>query len=421
MNLEISGRAVSARRGGPLTGAVLRDDSLGLIGVADCPDAGPLAAAATQLAIDLLTSHVARNADLIDRFRRHPNDELRGRLVRVLEEGFGRAGREVYALGRRRRARVVVALDVALIVGEDAFVGHAGDGAVFLSRRGLLHRLTAAAVGAGGGALTLIVPPAAGGGGAAGVELLLDDEDSPAGGLGLEPRAPVEVLSIELQGDDGLLIAGGALCDAMSDDALRDEVGDKAPEALTAHLAERAAVAGGRRSALGAAARAAAPSRPSQLRPEDEARARLAVLAQMPLFTHCTEPELRAVAGATRPRTVRRGAALLTQGAPGDGIYLLVAGDVEILKDGNEIARIGPGASFGEMSMLDEPLASATVRAATDVETLVISREAFFRLLKTEPTFAVKILWNMLLQLSANLRKTSARLADVTGNLPRSY
>ena len=48
---------------------------------------------------------------------------------------------------------------------------------------------------------------------------------------------------------------------------------------------------------------------------------------------------------------------------------------------------------------------------------LVIRREAFFSLLMGNPTLAVKILWNMLLWLSGNLRKTTTRLAEVTAAL----
>ncbi len=53
----------------------------------------------------------------------------------------------------------------------------------------------------------------------------------------------------------------------------------------------------------------------------------------------------------------------------------------------------------------------------------MIAREAFFSLLKTDSTFAVKILWNLLLRLSANLRATSTRLAELAssrhGSAPR--
>jgi CRP-like cAMP-binding protein len=65
------------------------------------------------------------------------------------------------------------------------------------------------------------------------------------------------------------------------------------------------------------------------------------------------------------------------------------------------------------MAMLDEPTRSASAVAVCDTELLLISRETFFGLLMGNPTLAVKILWNMLLKLSDNLRRTTTVLADV--------
>ena len=76
-----------------------------------------------------------------------------------------------------------------------------------------------------------------------------------------------------------------------------------------------------------------------------------------------------------------------------------------------------PGTAFGEMALLDEPARSATARASTHVEALVIPREAFFRLLRGNPPLAVKILWNMLLVLSGRLRRTSGELAKLREKL----
>lgn len=110
------------------------------------------------------------------------------------------------------------------------------------------------------------------------------------------------------------------------------------------------------------------------------------------------------------------------EGDPGAGMYLVVAGQLAVLKGEAEIARLGPpaapaptmGANFGEMSMLDQPTRSATVRAAEDSELLLITRDAFFGLLKRDHTLAVKVLWNILLRVSANLRATSEKLAAHT-------
>jgi CRP-like cAMP-binding protein len=145
-----------------------------------------------------------------------------------------------------------------------------------------------------------------------------------------------------------------------------------------------------------------------------EREARLEILGRMAMLAHCTPQELVAVASATRPRTYHKGDEIVTEGGTGREMFLVVSGRLQILKDGAPIATLEPGSTFGEMAMLDEPRASATVRAISDVELLVIAREAFFGLLKNDASFAVKILWNMVLRLSANLRLTSARLAEVT-------
>ena len=69
------------------------------------------------------------------------------------------------------------------------------------------------------------------------------------------------------------------------------------------------------------------------------------------------------------------------------------------------------------MAMLDEPSRSASAVAHDESELLVIPRDAFFAMLKGNPMLAVKILWNMLLNLSMNLRSTSKRLAELERSL----
>ena len=64
--------------------------------------------------------------------------------------------------------------------------------------------------------------------------------------------------------------------------------------------------------------------------------------------------------------TVTAGEVLITQDQPISGIYFLVSGEVEVLKNGVQVAEVfEPGAVFGEMSWLLETLPTATVRTRT--------------------------------------------------------
>jgi CRP-like cAMP-binding protein/serine/threonine protein phosphatase PrpC len=385
---------------GRLRAVAVSDPSLGFLAIADADGDGPTADAACRLATDVVRAHVARNADVLDRFRRHPTDDLRGRIIAVLKEGILRADGETTALASRRSDDLALSFDATLLVGPETFVAHVGGGRVYLARRGLLHRLTVDHLA--GDDVPDDVPPA-------------PDEPSatpthavPSRALGRGQKPEVEMLSIDVQPGDRIVTATRELVLPMSDVELRDVIAQRPAEDLVSHLLELGRRAGTRGVACGCLQIAGAATKREQ-------EARLEILGRMAMLAHCTPQELVAVASATRPRTYHAGDEIVTEGLTGREMFLVVSGKLEIVKDGAAIAALEPGTTFGEMAMLDEPRASATVRATSDVELLVIAREAFFSLLKTDSTFAVKILWNMLLRLSANLRVTSARLAELAG------
>ena len=210
---------------------------------------------------------------------------------------------------------------------------------------------------------------------------------------------------METAGDDRFIVCGAALARAVPDAILDVRF-------TSEHLGRlgRALVADAGASPVLIAAVQLGSSAPFTA---DLARARLAILAPMQLFSHCTERELRIVAQATHPRRFAAGATICEEGQPGNELYLVIAGSVEVVKNARTIATLPPGSVFGEMVMLDEPVRSASARAAEETELMVITREAFFPMLRTHPPLAVKILWNLSLRLSASLRQTSARVAEL--------
>lgn len=64
-------------------------------------------------------------------------------------------------------------------------------------------------------------------------------------------------------------------------------------------------------------------------------------------------------------RRLKAGEALVTQGEPGDELYLLLDGVVTVEVDNEEIAEIGPGAILGERAVLEGGTRTATMRART--------------------------------------------------------
>ncbi len=74
-------------------------------------------------------------------------------------------------------------------------------------------------------------------------------------------------------------------------------------------------------------------------------------------------------------RTLGEGAVLVTQGAEGDTLYLLLDGVLAVEVDGEQVAEMGPGTIVGERALLEGGVRTATLRALTPIRFVVIPAE----------------------------------------------
>src|ERR1041384_517572 len=138
------------------------------------------------------------------------------------------------------------------------------------------------------------------------------------------------------------------------------------------------------------------------------------VLRSVPLFAQVPEGDLRALAQLVRERTHPRGSLILTQGDPGEALFLIRSGQVKVsvvAEDGREVilSVLGPGSFFGEMALVDDEPRSAHVIAMEDTSLLQ---------LRSSPELSIALLR----ELSRRLRRaddtiTSLMLLDVNGRV----
>jgi CRP-like cAMP-binding protein len=74
---------------------------------------------------------------------------------------------------------------------------------------------------------------------------------------------------------------------------------------------------------------------------------------------------------------VPAGSDVFRKGDPGDEFYVIESGSVSVVDDGEEIRRLGPGESFGEIALLRAVPRTATVRALEDTELGTLSGPQF--------------------------------------------
>src|SRR5215469_11053371 len=118
------------------------------------------------------------------------------------------------------------------------------------------------------------------------------------------------------------------------------------------------------------------------------------------VYPTLTDEELELLTPGIRVKQFGRGEIVIREGENGDCFYVLRDGQVEVVAtktDGTEERHVGymdessPENFFGERALLTGEPRNATIRAATDVEVLEISRDGFTQLFKTKPEAASTI------------------------------
>ncbi len=126
-------------------------------------------------------------------------------------------------------------------------------------------------------------------------------------------------------------------------------------------------------------------------------------LSQVPLFAECSTKELEQLARILDEVNLPAGRVMATQGEHGREMFIIVSGTAAVVRDSEEIASLGPGDYFGELSLLDAGPRTASVIATEDIDVLVIGRQQFNTVLDDVPGLARRL-----------LTTTARRLREVT-------
>ena len=159
-----------------------------------------------------------------------------------------------------------------------------------------------------------------------------------------------------------------------------------------------------------------------------------AVLRNIPLFREFEDAQLEQIAHTTTTRTYHKHEFVVREGDPGGTFYIILDGSVAVTRvasDGREtiLSILKVNDFFGEMSLFDSSLRSASIKTLTDVTVGVIEEKEFLDMLDHSP----KIGRYLVIALSQRLRAANqliaattsqdirARLASLLLNLTQSF
>ena len=153
----------------------------------------------------------------------------------------------------------------------------------------------------------------------------------------------------------------------------------------------------------------------------------LSSLMRSPLFGGMSQTQVEKVLAASNIVKFGRGETVMKEDEPGNSLFIMLEGAVEISKNlvkigmepdekSKTFARLDSQdhAVFGEIGLLGESKRTATVRALTDCSLCEIKKDDFFRLADADYGIGYRILANLGRLLSLRLRKADEELVKLT-------
>jgi hypothetical protein len=136
-------------------------------------------------------------------------------------------------------------------------------------------------------------------------------------------------------------------------------------------------------------------------------------LKNIAIFANLTVSELGAIATVTEEKDYPAGETVITEGEPGEEVFLIIEGEVSVCKGRQaekqiKLDTMDDGDYFGEMALFEEAERSATIRTEKPSRFLVLHKKEFNELVREYPSIALQICT----ALSQRLRHLHEKVAE---------
>lgn len=141
------------------------------------------------------------------------------------------------------------------------------------------------------------------------------------------------------------------------------------------------------------------------------------MLGNVSLFAGLQPSQLKLLAFTSQHLTFTEGDMLFSQNDSGDAAYVVLCGKAEVIVkiNGSDVvvATLGENSIIGEIAILCDVPRTASVRAATRLETLCIEKEQLLKLLQEFPTMAIDLMKVLAERLAATTQDLSEARAEL--------
>jgi len=407
VELSAYGQSDTGKRRPHNEDSILVDDEVQLYVVADGMGGHAAGEVASATAVEILRQELKAQSTLIKSYISDSSYEVREQILKATESAIQKACATVFKEGQENKKRhgMGTTLSLMLLSGSGAFIAHVGDSRVYLLREGQVHQLTIDH--------TLVNEQLKRG-------VISKDEARKATyknvitrALGIQESVRVDTLHLDILPSDRFLICSDGLHGYLRAGDMEAILEAAEPGEVTQKFIDLANERGGKDNISVVYLDVA----PDEKGAAEDLRKRMEIMRNAPLFRYLSYRELVTLMNLTYTRTVRDSETIIEEGVTGDELFILIKGDAQVLKGGQEIARLPEGSHFGEMALIDNAPRSATITAQGPARLLVIGRKHFYDYIRRDAPAGIKLLWSFLQILTLRLRSTDERLREAKEEL----
>lgn len=114
-------------------------------------------------------------------------------------------------------------------------------------------------------------------------------------------------------------------------------------------------------------------------------------LAELPLFAGLDDDALKEIGSAVTEESVESGRIIVREGDYSQDLTVIDEGTARVERDGEELATLGPGDTFGEQGLLAKTQRNATVVAAEDMRLIHMTKFDLNRIKGAHPELVERI------------------------------
>jgi serine/threonine protein phosphatase PrpC/CRP-like cAMP-binding protein len=328
-----------------------------------------------------IEEHIRGKWYLVAGFQDDPVPTRRRQVLQLLTEAIRSANDRIVLTAEQTPELQGMGSTVVLVLfaGDRAFVAHVGDSRAYLLRDGAAVLLTEDH--------SLLFELLRQGRLTRAQALRFPMKNVVTRALGI--RGPVEpdVMDLPVLPGDRILLCSDGLHGYVEDERLPRLAGEGGLQAVADRLVAFANAGGGADNISAVIAEVKSLGADPAT-----ARASFLRLRSMPLFQGLTLSELLRLLSTAEHRRFRQGEAIVRDAVRPEGLHVVLSGSVAMRRGTQPGVRLGLGAVFGDLSLLEDQVPDFAVVALETTDVAVVTRRAFEALSASSPLMAVRLL-----------------------------